>query len=80
MAGSWQHMTTDTGELRSNESFCDLLENGGDCYEASEQCFGMVQWLAERLANHAGESREYWIGRAEKHYKHGLEIGGVEEE
>ena len=30
MAGSWQHMTAESGTLRNNESFCEMIENLGD--------------------------------------------------
>jgi hypothetical protein len=79
MAGSWRHMTTGSGRLRNNESFCDMIENLGDAYEAAEECFGMVQYLAQVLVdNMPGTSRGSWIAQAERHYKEGLELGGVQ--
>jgi hypothetical protein len=79
VAGSWQHMTTPKGKLRSNESFCGMIENLGDAYETAEECFGMVWWLARALAEHEPDvSREQWIARAEQHYRDGLELGGVQ--
>jgi hypothetical protein len=36
MAGSWKHMITKSGKLRSNESFTGMIENLGDAYEAQE--------------------------------------------
>lgn len=50
MAGSWRHMTTKSGKLRSNESFTAMIENLGDAYEAAEECYGMVWYLAAQLA------------------------------
>lgn len=35
MAGSYNHVTTDDGRLRT-ETFADLIENLGDAYEAVE--------------------------------------------
>lgn len=79
MAGSWNHMTTRSGKLRNNESFCDLVENLGDAYEAAEECYGMVNYLAAVLADELpGVSRQDLIRRAEEHYKEGLDIGGVQ--
>ncbi len=78
MAGSWRHMTTDSGKLRNNESFCEMLENLGDCYEAAEECYGMVQWLANEWSVLTGASKVQIIREAERHYKAGLEIGGVQ--
>lgn len=80
MAGSWNHMTTKSGKLRNNETFSNMIENGGDAYEAAEECFGMVQWLAAELAiqNGSAYNREWWIERAQERYKDGLRLGGVQ--
>jgi hypothetical protein len=78
MAGSWQRMTTKSGKFRNNESFCGMIENLGDAYEAAEQCYGMVQVLAEQLANITGELREDLIKSARARYQAGLSIGGVQ--
>ena len=51
MAGSWRHMTTKSGKLRSNASFTGMIENLGDAYEAAEECYGMIWFLAEQLAS-----------------------------
>lgn len=88
MAGSWMHMTTADGRLRNNETFNGMLENGGDCYEAAEECYGMVQYLADTLAamTRVGggmfvfKTREQLIGEARANYQSGLAIGGVQEE
>jgi len=80
MAGSWRHMTTTSGRFRNNESFCGMIENLGDAYEAAEECFGMVQWLAAQLARVSPDqaTRQEWVQRAELHYRNGLRIGGVQ--
>lgn len=88
MAGSWEHMTTKSGKLRSNETFCDMVENLGDAYEAAEECYGMVQYLADLLAAHIvvgkgkthSETRQMLINQASHEYKEGLRIGGVQHE
>lgn len=77
-------MTTPKRKLRSNESFCGMVENLGDAYETAEECFGMIWWLADALAatgRPAGEDpgREevlLWIRQAEDHYQDGLKLGG----
>jgi len=51
MAGSFQHMTTKSGKLRSNESFTGMIGNLGDAYEAAEECYGMIWFLAEQLVD-----------------------------
>jgi hypothetical protein len=74
-------MTTRQGKLRNNESFCSMIENLGDAYEAAEECYGMVWYLAARLAAiHAGEQGQarYWVKAAEEHYQDGLRLGGVQ--
>lgn len=83
MAGSWDHMTVRGGKLRNNETFCNQIENLGDAYEAAEECYGMIQWLADRIARvYAGEQsqRQYWVDEAVKHYLEGLRLGGVQRE
>jgi hypothetical protein len=83
MAGSWAHMTTKSGK------FCGTryLENLGDCYEALEECYGMVQLLAQVLADAraAGDPagadlqalRREIIAQVSEHYEDGLKIGGM---
>jgi len=86
VAGSWDHMTTKSGKLRNNESFCDMVENLGDAYEAAEECYGMVYYLARQVANMRtvygsfGQTvtREEVIREAQDHYKEGLRLGGVQ--
>lgn len=85
MAGSWNHMVTGSGKLRNNETFTGMIENGGDAYEAAEQCYGMIWWLAEALAavqdGTRGRARILdVIGQAREHYKDGLRLGGVQRE
>lgn len=88
MAGSWNHMTTDDGRLRNNETFNGMLENGGDCYEAAEECFGMVHYLADAMARitQVGggmfviRTKAELIAEAQEHYQIGLSIGGVQGE
>jgi hypothetical protein len=79
VAGSWQHMTTKSGKLRNNETFNGMIENGGDAYEAAEECFGMIHYLAAILADEVpGVTRQQLIQQAEEHYKDGLRLGGVQ--
>lgn len=79
MAGSWSHMTTRNGKLRNNESFCGMIENLGDAYEAAEECYGMVQYLAGILADElSNTTRAQLVRQAEAHYQDGLRLGGVQ--
>lgn len=76
-------MTTRKGKLRNNATFGGMIENGGDAYEAAEECYGMIWWLARERARTVVEnpSRSYiWdiIWQAEAHYQEGLRLGGVQ--
>jgi len=51
MSGSYNHVVKDDGNLASNERVVSMLENGGDVYEAVEEMFGMIWWLAAKLVN-----------------------------
>lgn len=89
MAGSWDHMTTSKGKLLNNEQFTQMIENLGDAYEAAEECYGMVWYLASALANSYAQGSLQPVKRAdalslieeaEASYQDGLRIGGVQKE
>lgn len=46
MAGSYNHIITDHGNLVSNERFANMIDNLGDAYEMTEEMYGMIWWLA----------------------------------
>lgn len=73
-------MTGRTGRLLSNENFCNNIENLGDAYEAAEECFGMIWWLAGQLAREDPTPAARWVERAEQNYKDGLRLGGRQRE
>ena len=74
MAGSYNHCVTEaTGKLRSPESLNSSLSNGGDVYEAIEEMYGMIWWLADMLASSTNDSAEV-VEVARKHYKIGLDL------
>lgn len=81
-------MTTGDGRLRSNETFSGMLENGGDCYEAAEECFGMVHYLAAQMASMTRVGGGMFVAKtagelveeARQNYEHGLALGGVQSE
>jgi hypothetical protein len=82
MAGSWRHMTATQGRFLNNENFTGMIGNLGDAYEAAEECYGMVWWLAETIAG-PGATRAQILGvirRAEEHYLDGLRLGGRQRE
>ena len=43
------HVTDDNGKLRSNEDFINYIENLGDAYEAIEEMYYMIQFLARGI-------------------------------
>lgn len=81
-------MTTDGGKLRNSRTFNDMIENGGDAYEAAEECYGMLWWLAGQVVDLTGPSGSTYppdreltldvIRQAEAHYQEGLRLGGVQ--
>jgi hypothetical protein len=75
MAGSWDHITTKSGKFQGTR----LIDNLGDAYETLEQCYGMIQWLAEQIALETNSDRPAVIVDAQAHYKDGLATGGQAE-
>lgn len=62
MAGSYNHVTDENGQLRG-ESFTDMIENLGDAYEAIEEMYGMIWFLAgtdERAASRVEQARRQY--------------------
>lgn len=47
MAGSYNHCVDEDGKLLDPERLAEMLENGGDVYEAIEEMYGMIWFLAE---------------------------------
>lgn len=67
MAGSYGHVTNnEAGQLLSNQDVADMLENGGDVYEAVRQMYGMIWYLADGSWNNVEQAR--------MNYKTGLEM------
>jgi hypothetical protein len=73
MAGSYNHVVTQQGNLRSNESFVQMVENLGDAYETVEEMYGMIWYLADRVAFHRHPLRDI-VEQAQQNYQRGLEI------
>lgn len=82
MAGSYNHCVNEEGKLLNNENLNGMLENGGDVYEAVEEMYGMIWWLADKLSNADKErSALYWVDAARMQYQDGLDLSpGVEDE
>ena len=75
MAGSYNHVVDENGNLESNAVVVDMLENGGDVFEAVEEMYGMIWWLAAiDLENAPPVATKNLVERARQNYKQGLEI------
>lgn len=79
MAGSYNHVINDDGQLASNEELVARLENGGDVFEVIEEMFGMIWWLVFYTTFNApadfNASTDELVEMARKQYKIGLEYG-----
>jgi hypothetical protein len=67
MAGSYNHIVDDDGNLLDNERFVGMIENLGDAYEMAEHMFGMI-WF---LAGHREDPRMAVV-QACQNYRQGL--------
>lgn len=72
MAGSYNHIITNQGNLRSNESFVQMIENLGDAYEMAEELYGMIWWLANYAPGTT--SPEDLVEKARQEYAVGLKL------
>jgi len=74
MAGSYNHCITDAGDLYSPEQLSNMLENGGDVFEAVEEMYGMIWWLASLAPDAGPMTAEDLVEMARKNYPLGLEL------
>lgn len=89
MAGSYNHVVVPrTGNLKSNEGVVASLETFGDAFEAVEEMFGMIWWLAcegvnmseiEKIAVESDPTDRFkrvkeWVEKARQNYNDGLEF------
>ena len=47
MAGSYNHIVDEKGDLITNEEFTRSIENLGDAYKAAKECWYIIQILAQ---------------------------------
>ena len=65
MAGSYRHITEDDGSLSGPEDH--RLDNLGDAYEAIEEMYGMIWWLADGDPKRVNQAHLNWdFGISEK--------------
>lgn len=60
MAGSYNHCVTRLGKLRNNHSFLQHIETLGDAYEAVEEMYGMIWYLASGNEARVELARDHW--------------------
>lgn len=68
MAGSYNHIIDDEGNLLENEKFVGMIENLGDAYEMAEELYGMIWYLAQ-----FHPQPNLAVAAARGHYLEGLE-------
>lgn len=74
MAGSYNHITTEQGDLGSFEMFSDMIDHLGDAYETVEEMYGMI-WFMAHMAPEAGAlSPEDLVEQARQGHALGLEL------
>lgn len=56
MAGSYKHVVNDDGTFRG----VDLLDHMGDAYEAVEEMYGMIWFLADGDDARVETARQNW--------------------
>lgn len=80
MAGSYNHVTGQAGELLNPPAVLGMLDcYSGDVYEAIEEMYGMIWELATRLSQETAddewiESAETAIEDARQNYQRGLAV------
>lgn len=68
MAGSYAHIVQKDGNLASNKRVANTLENGGDVFEAVEEMYGMIWYLAGKYPG----QEKMMVEDARKYYLEGL--------
>lgn len=74
MAGSYKHIVEEDGNLSSIEVVADMLETGGDMFEAIEEMYGMIWYLADKAAFGNHETMKVMVEIARNNYSDGLDI------
>lgn len=74
MAGSYNHVIDDNGNLISPYEMDQMLENAGDVFEAVEEMYGMIWWLAEKAVKTDMLSPESLVEQACQQYTIGLAL------
>lgn len=82
MAGSYNHVVEDDGSLLPTTApfGIGMLENGGDVFEAVEEMYGMIWYLANipLIGKHLGEVPLDLVELARQNYREGLRLSPTE--
>lgn len=70
MAGSYKHVTDENGKLYTPEDFVKMIGNPGDAYEAIEEMYGMIWYLAGTI----DVELDAQVEAARQNYLEGLEL------
>lgn len=73
MAGSYNNCVTKDGNLRDPRSLNNILENGGDVWEAIEEMYGMI-WFLAKSDRHSDEDARLRVEYARQNYTQGLKM------
>lgn len=75
MAGSYNHVIDNKGDLLNNDRMMisgAMIENLGDAYEAIEEMYGMIWWLANLVEG--STPPEIHVEKARQNYTVGLKL------
>jgi hypothetical protein len=75
MTGSYTHLVDAKGGLERGPVILDLLDHPEDMYEAIQQLYGMIWYLAEQLSrNGFFPTAADAVSEAKEFYKEGLQV------
>jgi len=75
VAGSYGHCVDDQGKLLANDQLQSMLDcSSGDVYEAIQELYGMIWWLAAQLERYAGIPAVASVDLARQDYEGGLRV------
>ena len=79
MAGSYSHVVTNNrGKLLNRKNFEEMIEKPSDAYQATEEMYGMIHYLAARVELLTPEkiyqTPEQIVEEAQKNYRHGIKM------
>ncbi|MEQ0560766.1 hypothetical protein ABJI51_16895 [Amycolatopsis sp. NEAU-NG30] len=74
MAGSYNHVVADDGQLLVPEYFAGMIDHLPDAYQAIEEMYGMIWWLAEKAAAGQDATAASLVEAARQAYRDGLQL------